>query len=299
MESELIAPLVFLAVTLFCYWAGSTFHSAVLRVQVARQTAAPEDQTSVNGPWAQLRPLVHDITLVLRRNPAIARWIDRQADRYRLPMQRAGMPGLISPDEFYVVKLLAPILTFSLTFLAVGTQQWHWALLAAGVAFILPDLKIRDIAQRRVTELRLALPEALDCLALMMRAGLDLGQAIDYYIDDDDRNPLQQEFYILRSQMRLGKSRAEAFRAMAQRLNLEEFDTIATAVIEGERTGVSMSAFFTSQADEVRERRFQAAEEQGQKAPFKLMAPLMLLIMPCVFVILFAPMILRYVRGEF
>lgn len=296
---EMIALLTFFSVTLLAWLIGVVVVSTQARKRAIQNNLPVEERAAMQGPLGQFKPFLQDTVAFLKRRPRTANYLREKKASYTELLLRSGNPGMLSGEEVIAVKLVLPFIFFLLVFTLMGASNWMFALGAAAFGFYMPDLKLRDLSQKRQQQIKEGLPDALDSFALMMRAGLDLSQSIDYYIDDPERDALQEEFYVMRAQMRLGKTRAQAIRTMAEKLNLEDFDTIATTVIQAERSGVSMTEFFNSQAEEVRDKRFQAAEEQGQKAPFKMMVPLMLFIMPGVGLILFAPMIIKYMTGDY
>lgn len=290
---------VFLAASITAAWVGLVIVDARKTAALMKHAFSEEDRVRMKGLAGGLKPVLSDMAsklFSLPRTEGLRRWAEA---RYADKLRKAGYPGLLSPEEIVVIKLLLPPVLFAVFALAVPPNLLIIAPAVAVVGFILPDIKLSDLAKRRTDDLRLGLPDALDSFFLMMRAGLDLGAAVDTYIREPNRNALQDEFYIMRAQMRLGKTRSEALQDMARRLNFEEFDTVVNALIEAEKSGVSMTDFLSSQSRDERIRRFNKAEEIGQKAPFKMLAPLMLFILPGVFLVLFAPMAIKYVTGQF
>lgn len=297
--SPIILIMIALSAGLFTYLMGVLLVSSHRRRAVMQHDSTAYERDQLGGILGQLKPLLQDLIRALGRDANMARIIKTQKIKYDPILSRCGNPGGLNGEHIFAFKLLLPPFLFLIVLMSLGAQYIFIAIAVGGLGFFLPEMKLRELEQKRTSEIKSALPDALDSFALMMSAGLDLNQSIDYYIDDPERGALQEEFYVMRAQMRLGKNRSQAITAMAERLRLDEFDGIATTVIQAEKSGVSMTEFFAGQADDVRSRRFQYAEEMGQKAPFKMMVPLMLFIMPCIFLVLFGPMAIRYFTGQF
>ena len=171
-------------------------------------------------------------------------------------------------------------------------------LLAAGLGgaflgFYYPSVAIQKTADERRKTLRKNLPFAIDLITSAMRAGLDFMAAVRYYVSNSDPGPLTQEFGMVLKETELGKTRVEALRAMSARVQLDEFKSLVTAVSEGAEMGASIVDTLCVHAEEIRRARFAAAEQQAQRAPSLIILPMILFIMPAVFIIIFTPVFLR------
>lgn len=293
-----VAPLilVFLATTLAVWLLGDLVAHWGTRRRLMALAGSDYDRARVEGGLGRLKPLLQDLVAVLEENRVAGGRLAMADARYARLLAQAGNPGALNGREFFVLKLAAPVVVFLVVFSVLrGDLLWLNVLVAAG-AFWLPDNWLRDQQRQRVAAILHGLPDAMDTFALTMSAGLDFGQAIDAFIDDPQRTALMEEFYLMRAEMRVGKTRTQAFESMARRVALPELSNLATAVNQAERTGVSLADYLASQAEELRGVMFQYAEERGQKAPVKMMAPLMLFVMPCVFFVLIGPMIINYLN---
>ncbi len=171
-------------------------------------------------------------------------------------------------------------------------------LLAAGLGggflgFYYPSVAIQKAADERRKTIRKNLPFAIDLITSAMRAGLDFMAAVRYYVSNSDPGPLTQEFGMVLKETELGKTRVEALRAMSARVQLDEFKSLVTAVSEGAEMGASIVDTLCVHAEEIRRARFAAAEQQAQRAPSLIILPMILFIMPAVFIIIFTPVFLR------
>lgn len=297
MEFYFIEITVFLTILLAVVGLGRFGVALNRRKRVLAASLDEVERQKLKG-IGQLKPILSDMARFCSQTSIIRPYLEAKAPLFDEQLKRAGNPGMINGEELFALKLLLPLPIFFLTYIVLGQEYLFICIGAGGGSFFLPDLWVRDALKKRQQAIRIDLPDALDSFALMMRAGLDLTQAIDRYIDEEQRSPLQEEFYLMRAEMRLGKTRSDALSSMAFKLGVEEINTIATMVAQSEQAGVSIGDFLADEAESVREHRFQIAEEQGQKAPFKMMAPLMLFIMPCVFLILFAPLGIDWLQRQ-
>ena len=163
----------------------------------------------------------------------------------------------------------------------------------AFLGFYYPSISIQKTADERQKTLRKSLPFAIDLITSAMRAGLDFMAAVRYFVTNSDPGPLQTEFGQVLKETELGKSRIEALQSMSARIQLDEFKSLVTAVSEGAEMGASIVDTLAVHAEEIRRARFAAAERQAQRAPSLIILPMIIFIMPSVFIIIFTPVFMR------
>lgn len=146
--------------------------------------------------------------------------------------------------------------------------------------------------------LRRSLPQALEMLAVVMQAGLDLQVAIAYVIEFAPPGPLREELRRVQLDMRAGSSRVEAMRAWGARARVEEVRETARALVQGLELGASLSPVLRIQARGLRKRLALEAEKSASLVPIKLMIPLFVFIFPTIFVVLFGPVALMLMQGS-
>jgi tight adherence protein C len=156
------------------------------------------------------------------------------------------------------------------------------------LGFYLPELLIRSRIQKRQKEIRRAMPDALDLLTICVEAGLGFDGAMSKVNEKWD-NELSLAFGRVLREIQLGKLRREALRDMAERVGIAEMTSFVAAIIQSEQLGVSMARVLRIQADQMRIKRRQAAEEEAQKAPIKMLFPMGILIFPSILIILLGP----------
>ena len=159
---------------------------------------------------------------------------------------------------------------------------------AAAVGWFAPEVVVRDRAQRRRAEIEVDLPELIDLLVLMVEAGLGFSGAIRIACGQL-QGPLGDELRLTLQEQNMGLSMNEALSNMLNRCETPSMRSFVRSVLQGERLGVSIGAILRNLAVEMRKRRRQAAEERAQKAPIKMLFPLVFLIFPAIFIVLLYP----------
>ncbi len=209
---------------------------------------------------------------------------------------RAGLRGKMDPT-----LLLGLRFSLAVVFLVLGiflgrnaaseTFRRLSLVLAVGFAalgYYLPVLWVRSRIQRRQKIIQKALPDVLDLISVCVSAGLGFDGAIQQVVEKWS-NEVSVEFGRVLREMQLGKTRREALRDLAERVDLPELTSFVAAVIQAEQLGVGLSKVLRIQADGMRLKRRQRAEEEARKAPIKMLFPLAFLIMPALFIVLLGP----------
>ena len=165
------------------------------------------------------------------------------------------------------------------------------------LAFILPDLWRKERVRAVRRGIMRELPDALDLLAAGVEAGLGLEQAINVLLERGRQGFIFHEFSEMMRTIRMGRSRRDALRFLSRRVDDPDFSTFITALVQAERLGVSIGATLKTQAVQLRTKRFQQVEKLALEAPVKLLFPLIVFIFPVVFIILFGPIVIRFMQG--
>ena len=168
------------------------------------------------------------------------------------------------------------------------------SLLLAGVAafcgWVFPAMKLAETAEKRQKALIRSLPFAIDLIGSAMRAGLDFNAAVRYYLSIGIGGPLPVEFGAMLRQSELGKSRLEALQEMSGRVQTDSFTSFVDAVSHGIEVGASIVETMKMQGEDMRRERFHLAERQAARAPSLMLFPMMLFLMPAVFIIVGTPL---------
>lgn len=166
------------------------------------------------------------------------------------------------------------------------------------VGFMAPDTIISRKAEERQTEILNSLSDTLDLLTISVEAGLSLNAAIAQVVHNVP-GTLSQEFARMLQEIQLGVSRAEAFRHLAERTDVDELNAFTLAMIQADVFGVSIASVLRTQAQQLRIKRRQRAEQKAQQTPVKIVFPLILCILPALFVVIVGPGVIRIVESLF
>lgn len=217
----------------------------------------------------------------------------QSSERLKISLQQAGNPGNITPAMFSGIRMAMAaglFVVFGLfTFpLMPVMQALMYSVIGLVLGYMLPILWLGQQIKKRKHNLQKALPDALDLLTISVEAGLAFDLALQRVTEkwDDD---LSREFKRVLSDVRLGRSRREALRDMAERCGVDDIQSFVAAVIQADQLGVPLSKILRLQADQMRVRRRQRAEEAAQKAPVKMLFPMVFLIFPALFVVILGP----------
>ena len=165
---------------------------------------------------------------------------------------------------------------------------------AVALVFSLPEVWLSRLVTRRKSALEKSLPDVLDLLCVSVEAGLGLDGAIQK-VSDKFTGPTAEEFREYLKEVRLGSTRAEGLRRLAQRTGLPEFKSFTAALIQADELGVSISKVLRVQSEQMRQRRRQQAEERAMKTPIKMLFPLIFFIFPTLFIVLLGPAVVEFV----
>lgn len=230
-----------------------------------------------------------------------------EAGKVRLQLIRAGMRSPSAPLYFLGAKAVLSVGFLGL-FVAVhmlfpqalgGTLAPVIAVMCAAAGYVAPTIWLsRKEAQRKLAVGK-ELPDILDLLVVCVEAGMGLDQAISRVADESRvASPeMSGEFELLNLELRAGKSRAGALRNLAARVGLDDMDSLVTLLIQSDTFGTSMARTLRVYSDTFRTRRFQKAEEMAAKLPVKLLIPLVLFILPALFVVIIGPAALQLADG--
>jgi tight adherence protein C len=219
----------------------------------------------------------------------------------RRRLMLAGSPPALDADRFLALKVLGAVsgplwLWFAFGF--VGQGGFYGVVVTGllwAMSFFGPDVWLQRQTDDRRKQIATRLPDVLDLLVISVEAGLGFEQAIDRTVAAVP-GPLADEFCRMLAETRVGVSRADALRAMDERTDVPELRSFILAMVQADTFGVSVGRILRSQADDMRVRRRQRAQEQAQKAPVKMLFPLIFCIFPSLFVVILGPAALEIMR---
>jgi tight adherence protein C len=173
-----------------------------------------------------------------------------------------------------------------------GFIQFLVAVLLSVALLLGPDAMLSRRVEERQHSMQVQLPDVLDLLTISVEAGLGFEQALDRTIASVP-GALSDEFGRMLGEVRAGSSRADAMRAMEQRSNVPEVRSFVLAILQADTFGVSIGRVLRAQSEEMRIKRRQLAQERAQKAPVKMLIPMVFCVFPALFVIVLGPAVIN------
>lgn len=220
----------------------------------------------------------------------------------RRRLELAGNPVRLGAAEFFVLQILAGLALFGLSHVlllrAPAMHRWALSLAIGSLGFYYPRIWLNQQIARRKREILKTLPDALDLLVICVEAGLGFDAAMQRVAERWD-NELGRAFARVLHEIALGRARKDALRDMAARVDLPEMTSFVATIIQAEQLGISIAKVLHIQADQMRLRRRQRAEELARQAPIKMLFPLVFLIFPAMFVVLLGPAVLIVIKQFF
>jgi tight adherence protein C len=165
------------------------------------------------------------------------------------------------------------------------------------VAWRVPSIMLSRAVKARKESIRRDLPDFLDFLSSTVQAGLALNAAL-VQATDATRGALRAELTSMLAEIRLGRPRADAFNALADRVNDDSTTTMVTAVVQAEKLGSNLSQVLNELSKEIRDRRWLNAEERAAQLPIKMILPMALFMIPSLYLMIFGPVIARVVTAR-
>ena len=164
--------------------------------------------------------------------------------------------------------------------------------------FVAPDSVLNRQVEERQREILRTLSDTLDLLTISVEAGLSLNASIAQVVQNVP-GVLSSEFARMLQEIQLGVPRSDAFRHLADRTDVDELNAFALAMIQADVFGVSIASVLRTQAQQLRIKRRQRAEGKAQQTPVKIVFPLILCVMPALFVVIVGPGAIRIVQNLF
>ena len=244
------------------------------------------------------RPLIHNFTLQMTP------WVRSGSYRRNIESKilTAGLNRELNVDEFIGMQFLwgglFPVVLVILNF-ALQLGYSYWLCLAIGiVGAYFPHLHCQRKKNERYVAVISQLPFFIDLLALSTEAGKDFTGAIQDIVEKVGSGTLSEELQIVLKDIKLGSSRADALKKLSQRLDIPEMTSFVSVLVDADQTGTSISKVLKDQSEQMRLERLMRAEKAGAQASQKMLIPLMMFILPAVFVMVFAPVVLQFFYGD-
>ena len=271
-----------------------------LRALEDYEVESVRDQELLN-PLAEraLLPVLGALTNIGRRLTPVG-YVDGVRQKFVL----SGRPSPDIIDRFLAIRVVTVVLVpVSFWFFYIwnplgisgNTQMGVTALVSLGL-ILGPDAQLNRAVEDRQKSILRGLPDIIDLLVISVEAGLGFEQALQRTITSVE-GPLSEEFARMLGEVRAGSTRAEAMRAMDGRIEVAEVRSFVLAILQADTFGVSIGRVLRAQAEEMRIKRRQLAQEKAQKAPVKMLIPMVFCIFPALFTVVLGPAVIRIMNN--
>ncbi|MFD2092078.1 type II secretion system F family protein [Blastococcus deserti] len=216
-------------------------------------------------------------------------------DRLNRLAGTAGRPAAWPVPRLVAAKLVLVVVAGTLGLLVVtggpSVLTVITAVAGTAVAWFLPELLLFSRGQERQEAIALELPDTLDQMTIAVEAGLGFESAMAR-AGSNGKGPLAEELVRTLQDIAVGQPRREAYLALAERTGVTDLRRFIRAVVQADQYGVSIADVLRTQAQEMRLKRRQRAEEKAMQIPVKVIFPLILCILPTLFIVLLGPAIM-------
>lgn len=234
---------------------------------------------------------------------------DWKLSRIKTKLVHAGYMGPNAIKTFMVIKVLLPFvvpLLLVLPFIVLGiipvdepSKTIPYLVLSALLGYYLPDIVVHQQKKARQLLFVEGFPDAMDMMVVCVEAGLGIDAAIVRVANEIgiSHPELAKEFHLVSLELRAGKTREQALRALGERTGVSQVQSLAALLIQAEHFGTSIARALREHAEEMRNIRMQTAKERAAKLPVKLIFPLVFFIFPALFLVILAPAAIRIYQG--
>jgi tight adherence protein C len=276
------------------------------RLEGLRATAAKKGATSLRDQDEMSKSLF--VRMVLPMVDRSSKFFGQMTpttslERARRSIVTAGLQGKVTPTQItslsYILMMGIPFLSlisFAGIPMALLSKSTFILVIGALLGYRLPYGYVQGKAKARQHEIQKALPFTLDLISISVEAGMALDGAMQIVMEKS-RGPMADELNLTLREIRLGKGRNEALVDMADRVQLDDLKSFVTAVTYIARLGGSLVDVIRIQAQVMRTKRRQRAEEKAMKTPVKIMIPLVFFIFPSMFVVILGPAAISIMRS--
>ncbi|MCB1532137.1 MAG: type II secretion system F family protein [Alphaproteobacteria bacterium] len=221
------------------------------------------------------------------------------AERIRDKMLQAGMRSPTAPLKFMIAQAVLPLVFCGIAMLFISGVEKEMSnsmvlLILFGailVGYKLPDILVKNQAMKRQQEINLSFPDSLDMMLICVQGGIGLEQTVDRVAAEvaEHSEVLAEELGILSAEMAMLNDRRKALQDFARRVGSGAAKSFATALIQAEQYGTSVSQALRVMSEELRDMRMAAAEQKAAALPPKLTVPMIVFFLPALFIVILGP----------
>ena len=296
----LIALMAAGAVLLITFGVAARPSEDAVQARLSQLVVQPKslEEMEMQRPFSDrvLRPMVQRLARAGKRQEG------GMIEKIDAKLQRAGYPGGLRGADWVGVKFLSAI-AFAVVFVLLGLLMTGTFILAlmfglfgVGIGYIAPEFWLGRKGRARSFEMVLQLPDALDLLTISVEAGLGFDAALAKVVEKME-GPLVDEFRQALAEVRMGRTRREALRDVADRADAQPVSNFIGAIIQAEQLGVPIAKVLQIQSNQLRIERRQRAEEAAAKAPVKMLFPMVGCIFPTIFIVILGPAVVTIMGG--
>jgi tight adherence protein C len=297
----LIAILAAAAVLLITYGIAARPSEDAVQARLSQLVVTPKslEEMELDQPFYErvMRPTIQRLSRMGRRQEGgmIAR-IDAK-------LEKAGYPGGLRGADWVGVKILG-LIAFAVIGLLLGlivsggqiVIALLFVLIGGALGYMAPEFWLGRKIRARSMEMTLQLPDALDLLTISVEAGLGFDAALAKVVEKME-GPLVDEFRQALAEVRMGRTRREALRDVANRADSQPVSNFIGAIVQAEQLGVPIAKVLQIQSNQLRIERRQRAEEAAAKAPVKMLFPMVGCIFPTIFIVILGPAVITVIGG--
>lgn len=255
-----------------------------------------DDELSESLSKRILSPILDDISrVILKITPK------EMVSSFEKKVTVAGKPYNFSVKNWINIQAIAvvglPLITIIVSYYRglEARKIFFFCIVEVVLGLVLPNLILSKKAADRKKKITNSLPDVIDLLTVSVEAGLGFDGALSKVVDKVP-GPLADEFESVLQEIKVGKSKREAMRDMAERACVPDLTTFVSSVIQADQFGVSIGNVLRIQSEQLRQKRRQRAQEKAMKAPVKMLIPMVLFIFPTIFSVLIGPIIIKVVN---
>ena len=214
--------------------------------------------------------------------------------KYKLVEKQLRLAGLsISPENFLFYKKAIMVLIIVVSaFIAIITKTIFLILIGLLIALLIPNLYLNSKVKSHQQGIRDQLPDAMDLLGVCIESGLSFDASL-LKVSERMEGPFIEELLKLYRQIQMGVPRGDALKNMANSSEIPELKTFIAALAQATQLGIPMNNIMKVKSETLRETRMQMAREKGQKAPVKMLLPMVGLIFPVLFIVILGPVVIN------
>lgn len=300
----MLEPLIILGIFGFVLFivlaivAGGTNNSPQERILRALARVEP----TVSDEAASLKerifhPMLHALAKQFSRM-----FSSKGSERTQKELWAVGMSEQWEEGEWkglqYGLALFLGFLLFGLFSLlsARPLMRIEAAIIGVFIGYLFPRSWLKARTKQRQQEIEKKLPDVLDLLTVSVEAGLGFDAAL-LKVVEKQKGALAEEFLKVLQEIKMGRPRRDALRDLSKRNSVEDLSNVVASLVQADQLGISIGGVLRNQSIQIRQKHRQRAEEKAQKAPVKMMIPLVFFVFPSVFIVILGPAVIQIIQN--